>query len=81
MVVVAARVAGGAAAGVGVEEVLGGREQVVCLGVEALRDELLLDARVPEVLDLVVRAPRQVLGERSPKIKRAPTKTVVSALM
>jgi hypothetical protein len=38
----------------------------VGLGVEALRDELLLDARVPKVLDLVVRAPGQVLGDLGP---------------
>ena len=38
---IAARVVG---ASVGMEEVLGGREQVVRLGVKALRDELLLDA-------------------------------------
>jgi hypothetical protein len=63
---VVARVVGGATAAMGMEEVLGGRKQVVCLGVEALRDELLLDARVPEVLDLVVRAPREVLGDLRP---------------
>jgi hypothetical protein len=63
---IVARVVGGAAAAMGMEEVLGGREQVVCLGVEALRDELLLDAGVPEVLDLVVRAPRKVLGDLRP---------------
>jgi hypothetical protein len=33
----------------------------VCHGVEAHLDQLLLEVRVPEVLDLVVGPPREVL--------------------
>jgi hypothetical protein len=51
-----------------VEEVLGRWQEVVGLGVEALRDELLLDARVPEVLDLVVRAAGEVLRDLRPPV-------------
>jgi hypothetical protein len=42
----------------------------VGLGVQALRDELLLDARVPEVLHLVVRAPGEVLRDLRPPVRR-----------
>jgi hypothetical protein len=41
-------------------------ERLVGGGVDALLPELLLDARVPEVFDLVVRPPRQLRRDLGP---------------
>ena len=48
-----------------------GRVIIIITGVEAahsLGDELLLDGGVPEVLHLVVRSARQVLGDLGPPV-------------
>jgi len=50
---------------------VGGKKGLVITGVEAahsLGDELLLDGGVPEVLHLVVRSTRQVLGDLGPPV-------------
>ena len=43
-------------------------ERLVGGGVDAPLPELLLDARVPEVFDLVVRPPRQAARDRRPSV-------------
>lgn len=49
-----------------------GRKEVVGVGIQALRNELLLDAGVPEVLDLVVGPAGQVFGNLRPPVAEYP---------
>lgn len=49
-----------------------GRKEVVGVGIQALSNELLLDAGVPEVLDLVVGSAGQVLGDLGPPVAEYP---------
>lgn len=48
----------------------GGGEEVVGVRVKALSEELLLDARVPKVLDLIVGPTGQVLGYLRPPVAK-----------
>lgn len=42
------------------------------VGVQALRNELLLDARIPEILDLIIGTAGQVLGYLRPPVAQYP---------